>query len=274
MAQPGTVLVIGGSSGIGLAMAREYAAKGHALVLVARNEAKLASAVESLASSYRVPVRGLVLDAAAPGGPARVAEALGPADGSLRHAVIGLGLWHAGPVASTETAALRAALEANVVAQHALLRVLLPRLAPGGGLLFVGSLAGTLPLPWLSPYAASKACLHASVLALRQELAGSGHKVCLLAPGVVMTGFVPRSQDSRWRWLIELLASRPETVARAACRGLEADAAVIVPGLLWRLIWLGMRLVPSPILARLTRLLLRPLAPAVPSAHAPGSSSP
>jgi uncharacterized protein len=127
--------------------------------------------------------------------------------------------------------------------------------------LFVGSLSGCLPVPWISAYAASKAGLHALVMALRQEQAGRTCNISLLAPGVVMTDFLPRVGQSRWQSLLDLLASSPETVARAAYRGFMADVAVIVPGMVWRFVWLGTRILPRPIIAWVSGILLRPIAP-------------
>ena len=58
------------------------------------------------------------------------------------------------------------------------------------------------------------------------------------------------------RAIFDLLASKPETVAFAAYRGLKANVAVIVPGIVWRLAWFGLRLMPAPLLAWLTRRVL------------------
>ena len=90
------------------------------------------------------------------------------------------------------------------------------------------------------------------MLALRQELAGSGRTACLLAPGIVATDFVASAQGI-WTWLIALIASSSQAVAHAGVLGLQSNVPVIVPGVFWRAVWLGMRLQPAWLLALWTR---------------------
>ncbi|MFM9939401.1 MAG: SDR family NAD(P)-dependent oxidoreductase [Hyphomicrobiaceae bacterium] len=257
MQDRGTVLVVGGSRGIGLAIARKFAVEGFDLFLVARKASALASAAKMLEESG-TRVATLAIDATEKAAPALILQALQQCPEALHYAVISIGAWRSGSTADLDEASLQALIDTNTVAPHLLQRSLMPILErQRGGILFVGSLAGCMPLPWLSAYAASKAHLHASVLSLREEMHGLGVNVCLLAPGAVRTEFISWSSDSRWRWFVELLASTPETVAQAAYCGLRSDVPLIVPGVLWRLVWLGIRILPAPVLRRLSRLVLR-----------------
>lgn len=253
----GTVAVIGGSRGIGLAIASEFAARGHDLVLVARDAARLDEAKAELVRRHESNVTVVALDAAADDAPARLLATLDAAGVRFQHAVIGLGQWHDGDCLDVTAAELRDLLTTNVVAPHAWCRALIPRLEAGGGLLVIGSLAGIVALPGLSAYAASKASLHSLVLALRQEQRGRGVHVSLLAPGVVATEFIPRSERTRLRLLADAIASPPETVARAGYLGLMADRPMIVPGFLWRALWIGHHVVPSRLVAWMSRLAFR-----------------
>ena len=248
----GVVLIVGGSSGIGLALAEQFAHQGFDLLLVARSPDRLAVAADKLARRSTVAVATLALDATLPDAPGRVAATLQKQSTPLAYAVVTLGVWRGGPLLSADVEALRKTTEINVFAPHALMRTVVPLLQPRGGILFVGSLAGCLPLPQFSVYAASKAHLHAHVLALRQELAGSGRTACLLAPGIVATDFVASAQGI-WTWLIALFASSPRAVAHAGVLGLQSNVPVIVPGVFWRLVWFGMRLQPAGLLALWTR---------------------
>lgn len=263
MAEREAVLIVGGSAGIGLAIATEFACRGYDVILIARDIARLTAAAEQLTAAHGIRATTLAMDATLTDAPARLIDALNASKQRVLYAVIGIGVWRAGSAASLTAADLRHILECNVTAPHALAQALLPRLAPTGGLLVVGSLAGCIALPWLSAYAASKSCLHAQTLALRMELATTGPGVTVLAPGIVRTDFLPRTGDTRWQWLIDLVGSSPQTVARAAYLGLRSNQAMVVPGLLWRSLWLGMRLLPAPIVRRLTRRLLTPVAAAM-----------
>lgn len=270
----GTAIVIGGSAGIGLAIAAEYARRGYAVVIVARDAGRLVAARAAIEARYASShVRTIVLDACAPEAPSRLVTLLAETGAGPRHVVHVAAVWHDRSIAETSTAEMQRLFAANVIAPVSICRELLARMRPGDGLLVIGSLAGSLPLPWMSLYSASKASLASAVLALRQEMHGSGIAISLLAPGAVLTDFVPRREDARWRWMVDLVASAPETVARAGCSGLATGRAIIVPGILWRLGWLGMRLLPSRLLAAITRRVLSPMAPA-PVSLAPAPLSP
>ena len=269
-----TALIVGGSRGIGLAIANAFAAHGYDLLLVARDAGKLEAAAASIRGKGQTQVDVLALDATEAAAPALIAAALAAANAELQFAVLGVGHWDIGAIDQLAPDALERVIRVNVVAPHALQKAIMERLAPDGGILFIGSLAGCMPLPWIAAYSAAKAHLHASVMALRQEAHGSGIKVCLLAPGAVRTDFIPLAPGQRWRWLLELFASSPETVAHAAFRGLASDVPVIVPGLFWRFAWLGMRLLPASLLSSISRLALRPLRPTgAPATTAPSLPS-
>ena len=117
------------------------------------------------------------------------------------------------------------------------------------------------PAPGFALYGASKAFLHDMTLALREELRGTGVSVFLLTPGVVQTAFITGEGDAGRSWF-SWLRSSPETVAACAYRGLLSAQAVIVPGLVWRLVWFGMRILP----VRLTAWILRAAQAAPPVA--------
>jgi uncharacterized protein len=98
MPREGTVLIVGGSSGIGLAIAHEFAKRGHELILVARNVAKLQSAVSELRALHSVRAEALALDVTAPDADARLTAAVDRLNGRLRYAVLGVGTWCSGPI--------------------------------------------------------------------------------------------------------------------------------------------------------------------------------
>ena len=246
----GAVLIVGGSSGIGLALAKQFAQNGYDLVLAARDRSRLDAAAQQVTLGTSAIMHTLTLDTTMEGAPRRLVDALDASGAKLRYVVFGSGLYDAGPAYELTGHQLRRLLENNVVGLYALLQVLLPRLQPGTGLLFVGSLAGFATVPGLAGYASSKACLHALVRALREELAMRGFNVCLLAPGPVNTDFLPRSTGTLQQLVLDLVTSSPDTVARAAYCGLKSNSPVIVPGLIWRLAWLGMHIVPASLITK------------------------
>ncbi|MDX2155739.1 MAG: SDR family NAD(P)-dependent oxidoreductase [Hyphomicrobiaceae bacterium] len=267
-----TAVIVGGSAGIGLAIAHRLAALGHGLLLVARDERRLAAAAADLEARHGVEVTTVALDAVAPEAPAVLARHIATRPAAPRCLVIGLGTWSEGPAIELSDAEMRRVTDANVMAPLALLRALVPLMPAGSGVLVIGSLAALMPLPGLSEYAASKAHLHASVLAMREEVASSGIRVCVLAPGLVPTGFVPGAATTPMRSLLDALASRPETVARAAVTGLGANVPLIVPGLLWRLVAFGIRILPGGILGHMSRLVAPALGAQLAGGHSEASA--
>jgi uncharacterized protein len=258
-------LITGGSAGIGLAIAREFAAHGHDLLLVARDAGRLQAAALTLAKDFPVCVHLLALDIGAGDAVIRIDRELRASGLAVHWLVNNAGAWLSGATADSRSQDLESVLNTNVMAVHRITRAILPAMLQRGhgAILNVGSLAGMAPAPGFALYAASKAFLHSMTLALRQELRGTGVTVSLLAPGVVSTPFISggNAGQSRCAWL----QSSPETVAHSAYRGLMCGQGIIVPGLLWRLVRFGMRLVP----ARATASILQTAQSSVRAARTP-----
>ena len=256
------VVVIGASAGIGLAIAREFASLGHDVVLVARNAERLDGEAAAIQRDFGIKVVPVSLDATAPDASTRIADVMATSGLTFGILVITVGAWSSQSVAQVDGPTMQRILDHNVTVPLTLCRTLVPSLmAARRRVLFVGSLAGCMPVPWISSYGGAKAGLHAAVLALRQEWAETNVSVSLLAPGAVLTEFVSRSSHAKLRWVVDLFASTPQTVARAGVRGVMSQTPLIVPGVLWRFAWLGSQLLPRPVLAIVVRFLLKPIGP-------------
>lgn len=258
------VLITGGSAGIGLAVAREFAKHGYNLLLVARQTGPLESAALELRDRFAVQVHTLALDVTSADAIDRISEKLSSSNLFVSHLINNAGTWLGGSVADADMQKLEQVMRANVSAVHAITRAVLPDMIKRGqgAVLNVGSLAGMLPTPGFALYSASKAFIHSMTMALREEIRGSGVSVSLLAPGVVRTTFVgPTSGFS----FFSFLASSPQTVARAAYLGMQSSQGIIVPGLFWRIVRFGLQILPRQVSARILRTialvsLARPIA--------------
>jgi short-subunit dehydrogenase len=270
---PSGVLVTGGSAGIGLAIAKEFAARGHPLLLIARGRERLEAAADELRQQYPVSVHTLALDVGQPDCAERIQQWLASSGFVVSHLVNSAGTWLEADLRNSDAGQLESLLATNVMAVHRLTRLIVPGMvqAGSGRILNVGSLAGTAPCPGFGLYGASKAFLHDMTLALRQELKGTGVTVSLLAPGVVRTGFFGSGSGNGDFWRL-ILQSAPETVARAAYRGHMNGQAVIVPGVRWRLMWLGGRVLPSRMTAWLISAFSRRFLKAEATARRPSAS--
>lgn len=117
-----------------------------------------------------------------------------PLSGVVSNAGIALG----GPLELFPVDQLRRQFEVNVFGALALVQAALPHLpAPGGRVVFVGSISGRLAMPYVAPYSASKFALRAIADSLRIELAPAGIAVSLIEPGAVNTPIWRKGRESR-----------------------------------------------------------------------------
>jgi len=174
------VLVTGCSSGIGLALAREYQRAGCRTLATARRP----ESVEVLEKEGFEALRLDVDDEASR--LAAVEDALARA-GRIDVLVNNAGTSLFGPLAELPLDDVRRMLETNFVGPLALCQAVFPHMAErrSGRIVNVGSMVGVVPTPWVGAYAGAKAGLHAMSEALRVELAPFGIDVVLVQPGGV-----------------------------------------------------------------------------------------
>jgi NAD(P)-dependent dehydrogenase (short-subunit alcohol dehydrogenase family) len=180
-------LVTGGSSGIGAATARAFAARGALVAIGGRN----AAAMQAVAAD----TAGVVIagDLREPGCAERTISAAVDSLGGLDIVVSNAGIGWAGSFASMSESDIDAVLDVNLRAAAHLARAAIPSLTPGQSrLVFVGSIAGLVGVPGEAWYSATKAGLGCLAEALRTELRPAGIGVSLVSPGVVDTAFFDR----------------------------------------------------------------------------------
>jgi uncharacterized protein len=247
--------VTGASSGIGEAMARELARRGHQLVLVARSTDRLDALAEDLRPRANVLPADLSSPADRAGLPGRV-EALGLVPDVLIN--------NAGVSVIASVARCVPEQELNLVEVDVAAVVdLCSRFVPGmvdrgrGAVLNVSSLAGFGPLPGQAAYGAAKAFVLSFTESLRSELLGTGVTATALCPGPVATGFGQAagfSTGEREAALPSVMWKSADTVARAGIDGLAANKGLVVQGRANWLVAAFCRVVPHepmlPLLAR------------------------
>jgi len=194
------VVVTGASSGIGADAAAQLAAAGFVVFAGVRDDAA-AAALAALGDR----VRPLHLDVTDPEQIASAAAAVGAAGFPLAALVNNAGIAVGGPLEALPLDQVRRVFEVNVFGALAVTQAFLPQLrAARGRLVFVGSIAGRLAIPFIAPYSASKFALRAFTDALRVELAPDGIEVTLIEPGSVRTPIWAKGRASRERLLAQL----------------------------------------------------------------------
>jgi short-subunit dehydrogenase len=185
-----TVIITGGSQGVGAAVARLFAEAGANLMLVARDKKNLETVAEELRDKTKVEIFAMdVTDADACVDVFKKAQfEFGRVDILVNNA----GYHARGTVEAVDAAVLANVVDVNLRAPIMLSRIALPYLreAAEGAIINIGSLAGRVIYPGAATYSATKAGLRSFTLALAEELRGSRVKVGLVSPGPISTEFI------------------------------------------------------------------------------------
>jgi NAD(P)-dependent dehydrogenase (short-subunit alcohol dehydrogenase family) len=178
-----TVLVTGGSSGIGLAAAQAFANEGARVVITGRDAAALDRAHASLGANTLVVQN----DAGAPGAAAELAQALSAANVTLDAVFINAGAAKFAAFGDVTEALWDDTFNTNVKGAYFQLQALLPLLNKGASIVLNGSINARIGMPNASVYAASKAALISLAKNLSAELLPRGIRVNVVSPGPVQT---------------------------------------------------------------------------------------
>ncbi len=191
-----TVIITGGSQGVGAATARRFGAAGANLVLVARTRKTLDRISEELTGQASVlTVRMDVSDVDAC---ASLFKKAMLEFGAVHVLINNAGYHKRGLVENMDAEDLARMIDVNLKAPIILSRLAIPYIkeSGGGAIINVASLAGRVPIPAAATYSASKFGLRAFTFALGQELEASGIKVAAVSPGPIDTGFIMSNIDS------------------------------------------------------------------------------
>ncbi|TDO54843.1 short-subunit dehydrogenase [Kribbella sp. VKM Ac-2527] len=246
------ILITGASSGLGAEMARQFAAKGHNLVLTARREDRLKAlqteltGQEGLSGTTVVTYRLDVTDHEQVFEVFRAADA--ELEGGLHRIIVNAGIGKGTPLGTGRFDANLETAETNFIAALAQAEAAMElfRARNAGHLVFISSVAAVRGLPKaVTTYAATKAAVGTLAEGLQLELLGKPIKVSAIFPGYI------RSE------LNEHVANTPfvvdtEVGVRAMVAAIEAEKAkAYVPGWPWAPLARVMRLAPLPLLRRM-----------------------
>ncbi len=264
------VVVTGASSGIGAAIAREYAAHGASVTLVARRR----NLLEPLAASLAVPTHVVTADlsdlAQATAWLPAAEAALGPVDILVNNA----GVQIVGPSEATDLPAAEALLAVDLLAPMRLCLAVLPgmRARRRGCIVNVASMAALAPTPGMFYSSAAKGGLGGASEALHGELRSLGVHVLTVYPGPVHSDMEAASRALYQPGLVadNLPTGDPAVLARRIRRAAERRAARIIYPRFYHLArWFPG--VTSWVLARFTPGFRDPVA-AAPAAPQPRSA--
>lgn len=220
-------MVTGASSGIGLEIARQLAADGTELVVVARNEQRLVE----LADSVDVECQVLVADLGDRTELSYVEERLRDRSSPIDLLVNNAGFGYTGPIDELDIEREAAVVDVNVIAVHRLSLIAAQVMVDTGrgGILNVSSMAGFMASPEGGTYAATKSFVTTLSESMHTDLKKRGVHVTALCPGFTRTEFQDRANYDT-SGLPDAVWQSAEDVATAGLAGIAKNTAIVIPG--------------------------------------------
>jgi len=225
------VLITGASSGFGEEFARQYAGRGHSLVLVARRLDRLQKLADALRQKHRIEVLVEQVDLADVAAVTRLHQRLCERGIAIDILINNAGHGLQGPFMDGKLDAALAMLQLDVVSLTAVTHVFGQdmRTRGRGKVLLVSSLLAYQGVENFAVYAAAKAYVLRLGEALHRELKRDGVTLTVLCPGMSDTGFATAAQQKITPALKRIMM-QPAPVVRAGIRALQAGRMSIVPG--------------------------------------------
>lgn len=251
-------LVTGASAGLGAEFARQLAARGTDLVLVARREDRLRQLADDLAEAHGVEVEVLAADLVQADDVEQVAKRLTAVSGPVDLLVNNAGFGMYGEFARLDGDRQLQMLQLNAAVLTRLTHAIVPQLraAGAGGVVNVASTAAFQPDPYGAVYGATKAYVLSLSQALHEELARDGVRVLALCPGFTRTEFQDIAGVNQ--------AAMPSAgvmeagpVVRAALADFTRGRAVCLPGTVNKITGHGASMMPTVVSRRLSKAVHR-----------------
>lgn len=241
-----TVLITGGSGGIGLCLAREFAANGNDIILVSSSEDRLMRAKAELERDYDVSVSYIAADLASHGGADELYRKVSETGKTVDVLVNNAGFGDYAEFVESDWAKQERMVTLNVTTLMHLCHLFGAEMKKRGEgrILNIASCAAFVPGPYMSVYYASKAFVLSFSEALYEELKEYGVYVTALCLGPTTTGFTSAADMGKCTMFKKIKPDTPEAVAKTGYKAVMKGKAVKYHGMPTKLTNLGSRLAP------------------------------
>lgn len=233
------VLITGGSSGIGLSLAKAYSRQGANIILLARNQPRLDEAVKACEKSCinsTQTITAYSVDVSDTAALNKTVEQIKNNIGTLDLIILSAGIVQSIRFMDQSEEEFNDIIHTNLMGSRTVAKAFLPEMIRSGKghICFVSSLGGLVTTYGYSAYSASKFAVIGMAGALRQELHQAGVKVSVLCPPEVDTPMVANESEhilpeTRFIKNIGGLLSA-DSVAKATVKGINKNQFIIVPG--------------------------------------------
>lgn len=248
------VLITGASSGIGKALASEFAAKGYNLFLTSQDELPLHQVAAQCRQQYNIETQAYVADLTCFESVDGLIAALFAPPIEVEFLVNNAGFGVGGEFLRTDLAQELNLLNVQLAAMLKLTKAVLPQMIARkkGRILNVASVYSFAPVPFQAVYSATKAFLLTFSEALGEELKHTGVTVTTLCPGTTQTEFRARAGIAQKN---KAAGASPEAVAKIAVRQALKGKRLVVPGFANRVFVFFTRRLPVSVVPLVVRLI-------------------
>ncbi len=250
-----TALITGASNGIGLALAKRFAAENHDLILVARSEDKLQALKIELSSKHGIEAHVFSYDLTQPDACQSLFDRTQQAGLQVDVLVNNAGYGDYGDFVETDWEKQQGMISLNVMAITHLTHLFLPAMVQrdSGKILNVSSTAAFQPGPKMSVYFATKAYVLSFSEAIAAETDGTGISVTVLCPGPTQSGFIDNANMGKMAAADAISEDKLPSSKEVADFGYEAlqkGQVVAVHGTLNKLMTFSNRLAPRAVIRK------------------------
>jgi hypothetical protein len=255
-----TTLITGASSGIGEEFARQLAAQGENVLLVARTEAKLKTLCEELSRAHKVEAEYVAQDLAQSGAAARLFAETERRGLVIETLINNAGFGAMGDFSRLDLERALQMIDLNIKALTALAYYYLApmRERRRGAIINVASTAAFQGVPYMAVYAATKAFVLSLSEALWEENRAYNVRVLALCPGVTETNFFEAAQSGAGRPPMRA-AQTPQQVVKTALSGLARGRSHVISGWANYFMAEAERLAPRSLVERVVGKAMRPV---------------
>jgi 3-dehydrosphinganine reductase len=260
-----TVVITGGSSGIGLDIARAYTKQGANIILLARNQLRLDEAInecKNLAKSNQQYILAFSIDVTNKAQLANAVSDIKQQVGCPDLLVLSAGIVASERFIKQSDDDFDSIIQTNVMGSRAVARAFLPDMIDkkSGHICFISSLGGIISTYGYSAYGASKFAVIGMAGCIRQELAEYNIGVSVVCPPEVDTPMVSKESEHilpQTRFIKDVGGTlQPKTVTKATLKGIAKNKFIIVPGFMAKLSYWQARVFPRTF-AAFVQLLVR-----------------
>jgi uncharacterized protein len=257
---PKIALITGASSGIGKALAENFAQDGYDVILAARSVSKMESQAVDLKDRYSIMATVIAADLESNEGAIKLYKEVKKRGFTLSALANNAGYGTFGEFNYSTLRSELAMMQINMNTIVVLTKLFMPDLlATKGKIINTASTAAFQPGPYMAVYYASKAFVLSFSEAIAAELEGTGVTVTALCPGPTASGFQDKADMNTSALVKNKHLPTAEEVAALGYRAMQRGQRVYVPGLINWLMVQSLRFTPRRLVTKIVKAMSKPI---------------